>query len=77
MYGASVNIDPWCPHCGYNETEIKTQEVVQETIIVPKTEEVLLEEDKKTANRCGENNGWWNPITEECMGKGNGFEVEI
>jgi hypothetical protein len=41
--------------------------------VVKKTEERLYAEDRMTHKVCEE--GWWNPITKECQGEGNGHNV--
>jgi hypothetical protein len=72
MYDQKVP-NAWCPHCGFND-DIKSNvepEVAQETSI-KKNDRVIEYEDNLTEMNC-KDGGWWNPITKECMGKGNGF----
>ena len=41
--------------------------------VVQKTKERLYAEDRMTHKVCED--GWWNPITKECQGEGNGHNV--
>jgi hypothetical protein len=41
--------------------------------IVQKSKERLYSEDRMTHKVCEE--GWWNPITKQCQGEGNGHNV--
>ena len=43
------------------------------TIVQKKTPERIEAEDRMTHKVCEE--GWWNPITKECQGEGNGHNV--
>jgi len=63
----------WCPHCGFSTTtkESLEIEIIEDEIQLVKEEKILVGEDKRTSNRCLD--GWWNPITDKCMGNGTGF----
>ena len=45
------------------------------TIVQRKTPERLYAEDRMTHQECTDG-GWWNPITKECQGEGNGHNVQ-
>ena len=44
------------------------------TIVEKKTPERLYAEDRMTHKVC-KDGGWWNPITKECQGEGNGHNI--
>jgi hypothetical protein len=81
MYDQKVP-NAWCPHCGFNaETSTKGVEIIEEPIDDEVTEFIVKKapqiwsEDKMTEKMCS-GGGWWNPITEKCMGEGIGFNVD-
>jgi hypothetical protein len=42
------------------------------TLTTKKDPKRRLSEDRMTEKMC-KDGGWWNPVTKECMGEGNGF----
>ena len=70
MYGKPT-AEPYCPFCGYNSQETHSEETSTDDSYI-KTERVIEYEDNLTESYC-KNGGWYNPITKECMGEGNGF----
>jgi hypothetical protein len=71
MYGTSFTA-PYCPFCGYNKQPTREPEEAPTDDSYVKTERVIEYEDNLTESYC-KNGGWYNPITKECMGEGNGF----
>jgi hypothetical protein len=71
MYDQKVP-NAWCPHCGFNADITSNVEPPEGEIELKKTERVIEYEDNLTESYC-KDGGWYNPITKECMGSGNGF----
>lgn len=70
MYSIRPPHSPWCPFCGYSENELGDKRITSDskTNVEPKTEEQLLGEDEINTKMCVSKGGWWNPITNTCMG---------
>tara|TARA_B110001454_G_scaffold158625_1_gene147948 strand:- start:102 stop:635 length:534 start_codon:yes stop_codon:yes gene_type:complete len=78
-YGVGVIEVPEIPKYTINQAdeeciEPSVDEVLHPITIVDKKKPARIEaEDRMTHKVCEE--GWWNPITKECQGEGNGHNV--
>jgi len=87
MYSDTTPNSPWCPFCGYSENELKDKSIKEENKkdeveeiettkeFIVKKEQQRWSEDRMTEKMCSDG-GWWNPLTKQCMGEGNGFMKE-
>ena len=68
-----TNLSKTIPAPSEEAIEPSVSDLESSITIVQKTKERLYSEDRMTHKVCEE--GWWNPITKECQGEGNGHNV--
>jgi len=64
---------PWDEPVDEEAIEPSIDEVRVPTIVAKKKPQRIEAEDRMTHKVCEE--GWWNPITKECQGEGQGHNV--